>query len=206
MYSKCGIAGDSVLQTVGYILRAGLLDQRAERRTVPVGTNDQLPDRLPPMLSSLAYPMKDLDMRRPQHLFFALCYLTVAIGAVLTPKPALAGYICWIETVTKTPSGVEIHFNTGNLLTLIRRINGPAEVVIVWPSSIAPQPKESQAYLLVESVSGMVGETIEYGRPPHERCKLSIAEKNGQIGVYAHTLSTLPGLPHTTAENFIPAR
>jgi hypothetical protein len=130
----------------------------------------------------------------------ALSLLLVAL-ALLAPSQASA--ICWVGQVKLTAIGIDIYFSSDRTVTLQRAGQKPRmfQTYSAKTTHIYQHPDA----MVVEAVPAVLGDRLFSNNSPHDGCSMTVAIRDGRIGLDAQAFAQLGPYPPTGAEKFMPA-
>ncbi|MEK7992699.1 MAG: hypothetical protein AAB403_02735 [Planctomycetota bacterium] len=131
--------------------------------------------------------------------------LFLCAAGLLPAASAWSRDICWIDSVTKTQSGIEIRLSD-SASAVVRSAGEPLrrlDVRVTMPSASNVEPN---APPIVTSITAKLGDEILLMGGMHNSCQLFVGTTNDRIGVLANADNSAPGLPRTSASKFIYAK
>jgi hypothetical protein len=135
-----------------------------------------------------------MSMRINLSAIFSLT--TLLLGLFSTNCNAGTTYLCWIDAVEKTSTGLKVFLDSrylGALKGIKRHSNG-----------IIEQPKENSApsaYFELQE-----GDTAGLSHGAHDWCEIKAEVQESMLGVQVEANSQPNGMPLTTASEFIVAQ
>ncbi len=145
--------------------------------------------------------MKTETSRRERRWFALILY----VAGLFPAGTALSRDICWIEAVTKTPSGVELRLFQSAYAVLFSPGQPPREmhVIVTSPSDLRDKV---QPIPVVSSINAKLGDEIRLSGFAHDSCRLQVVTTDNRIGVLVHFSNTTPGMPAQSGSKFVAAQ
>jgi hypothetical protein len=131
----------------------------------------------------------------------ALLSVVCALVAFASMR-ANAGGICWIDKVTKSSQGIEVHFMSRANLSISMSGKPGLEVTngVVRQMKDNGEPGPETPLLLTGGQSVSVNAGL-----PEDTCTIIYAIENGIPGVTAHSANNASPYAHTQTSSFYPA-
>ncbi|MBN9090115.1 MAG: hypothetical protein J0J01_24660 [Reyranella sp.] len=115
---------------------------------------------------------------------------------------------CWVERVKRTATGIDVYFQDGRTVRVIRdnRQTGIFQTYSARTTTVY----QVDGVKLVEAVPARLGDRLISSNSPHDSCTLTVAIRDGRIGLEASAFTQSPApqignAAPATAQYFIPA-
>jgi len=91
------------------------------------------------------------------------------------------GYICWIDHLEETETGVNVYFGASRQVNIS---NDEHQSRMVWTDPAAPvESSGSKGAAPASAASAVSGETLSLSSEPEDKCVMKVVSRAGRLGV-----------------------